>query len=442
VRKAQRRLAFGSRRDGATQYLWPWKPTSAAATMYFVAIASPMTSRRPAVFVATLLLCAVLPAALYIGVAASLAKPPRTGWYHAIDFHAPWQAAHSFASGHNPYVPPQALVPSGPQQSFVYPAPTAALLVPFGFLSYRVASIVFLSLSALAVALALWLLGVRDWRCYGLAFASPAVLTGISVGTFSPILLLGVAATWRWRDRPAVAACAAGLTALTKVFLWPLFAWLWFTGRRRAAAAAVAIDVVACVLAWGWISFGGAHDYPSLLQKLGSIEGRLSYAPFWHLGASSAGYVGIGAAGAVAVAYAARRARDPISFAVAILCALLATPILWLHYLTLLVAIFAVLRPRLSRLWLLSLALWASPFQGANGSPWRIAIVLAAMTCTVVALASESTSVVFRSALRLLAINLDSLPRASARSRGGSEQAAQPALASVAEGTAARRSGG
>jgi hypothetical protein len=225
-------------------------------------------------------------------------------------------------------------------------------------------------------------------------------LTGISVGTFSPLLLLGVAATWRWRNRPVVAACAAGLTALTKVFLWPIVVWLWFTGRRRAAVAAVAIDAAVCVLAWGWISFGGVRDYPSLLQKLGSIEGRLSYAPFWHLGASSAGYVAIGAACAVGVAYAARGdSREARSFAVAILCALLVTPILWLHYLTLLVAIFAVLRPRLSGLWLLPLALWASPFQAGNGSPWRIATVLAVIACSAVALVSESTPVLVRSVI-------------------------------------------
>jgi alpha-1,2-mannosyltransferase len=283
------------------------------------------------------------------------------------------------------------LVPSGPHQSFVYPAPTAAFLVPFSFLSYRLASALFLSLSTLAVGVALWLLGVRDWRCYGLAFASPAVLTGISVGTLSPLLLLGVAAMWRWRNRAVLAGCVAGLTALTKFFLWPILVWLWFTGRRKAAVAAILFDAVASVAAWAWISFGGVRDYPALLQDLGSVEGRLSYAPFWHVGASNGGYLAIGVACAVVTAVVARRAASEVtSFAVAILCALLATPILWLHYLALLVAVVAVLRPGFSRIWLLPLALWASPFQAADGSLWRIAIVLAVVAGSAVAVGFES----------------------------------------------------
>ena len=62
-------------------------------------------------------------------------------------------------------------------------------------------AVLFVTASVVAIAAALLLFGVRDWRCYGAAFLSPAVLTGVTYGTVTPLLLLGVSALWRWRDR-------------------------------------------------------------------------------------------------------------------------------------------------------------------------------------------------------------------------------------------------
>jgi hypothetical protein len=56
---------------------------------------------------------------------------------------------------------------------------------------------------------------------------------------------------------------------------------------------------------------------------------------------------------------------------------LIATPILWNHYLVLLLAPIAIVRPRLAPLWLLPLVLWATPHPESLGVVWRIVLVLA-----------------------------------------------------------------
>ena len=64
------------------------------------------------------------------------------------------------------------------------------------------------------------------------------------------------------------------------------------------------------------------------------------------------------------------------AFIASIGVALLATPILWEHYLVLLLVPIALVAPRLSAPWLALLAFWISPFPKALGSSWKIAVVL------------------------------------------------------------------
>jgi hypothetical protein len=62
---------------------------------------------------------------------------------------------------------------------------------------------------------------------------------------------------------------------------------------------------------------------------------------------------------------------------VAVAGALLATPVLWLHYLVLLFVPIALARPRLSAVWFAPLAFWITPLAHSNGSVWRTCLVLA-----------------------------------------------------------------
>lgn len=332
--------------------------------------------------VATITVLAVFPILLLASLAQQMAGPPPKGWEHAIDFHMFWLAARAVAGGHSPYPPPHHFVLSGPDQSFFYPPSTAAMLTPFAALDYAAASALFVALLAAAVVASLWLLDVRDWRCYGAAFASPAVWTAVSIGTLTPLLLLGAVATWRWRNRVVLVGLIAGLTVVAKLILWPLVIWLWFTGRRRTAVLAVATGAVAWAGAWLWIGFADVHRYSGLVRHAEIAEGPNGYGLFWRLSGSSTTYLAVAAVAAVVVAWVARRRGDAIGFAVAMLAALVATPQLWLHYFALLVAVVGVFRKRLGFFWLVPLILWATPHQEADGSPWRIAVVFALVAAT------------------------------------------------------------
>ena len=116
--------------------------------------------------------------------------------HFAFDFHQFWQGGRDVIEGHSPY-PLADSLPRGGDPTldaiaiqdvfrFPYPAPAALAMAPFGVLPFSVAAALFVLLSIAAVVLALRLLGVVDWRCYGLAFASIATLGALRLGTFTP----------------------------------------------------------------------------------------------------------------------------------------------------------------------------------------------------------------------------------------------------------------
>jgi hypothetical protein len=140
------------------------------------------------------------------------------------DFAIFRRAGSSVLHGQSPYVHPTATLLAS-NDRFVYPTPFALPFVPFSGIPERVAELVFLALSVAAVLGALWLLGVRDRRCYGAAFLGIPVFGALGVGSLGPFLLLLVAAGWRYRDRK-VAGIPLALAAATKLFLWPMLVWL------------------------------------------------------------------------------------------------------------------------------------------------------------------------------------------------------------------------
>jgi Glycosyltransferase family 87 len=147
--------------------------------------------------VAAWLVLGLLPALLLAGFTIGLAFEATTpGWHTAIDFHTFWVGSRAYLARSTPYPNLTTLVSWSARvgQQFVYPPPVAAALGPLAVLPYSVAAGIFVAVSVAAVTAGLWLLGLRDWRCYGAAFLSPAVLTGISLGTLSPLLFLAIAA--------------------------------------------------------------------------------------------------------------------------------------------------------------------------------------------------------------------------------------------------------
>jgi hypothetical protein len=296
--------------------------------------------------------------------------------YHTFDFHAFWQAGRAVLHGRSPY---PASLPAVAHRTtfrpFVYPAPAAVAMVPFAVLPLVVADTLFFLLGIGAIVLALRLLGVTDWRCYGAAFASFPVFDALGNGAISALLVLGAAALWRFRDRALAAGAVLAALVAAKVFLWPLGIWLLATRRVRATAASVVVCATGTAAAWALIGFAGASRYPQLLDRLTALVGTKSFSPFalvvslgGSAGAARAVTVAGGAAILAAVAVVGRSSGgDRRAFVLALGAALFLSPVLWPHYLALLFVPAALASRRLTAAWLAPLGLWFAATAWSNG---------------------------------------------------------------------------
>jgi alpha-1,2-mannosyltransferase len=293
------------------------------------------------------------------------------------DFHVFWETGRSVLAGGG--------------GDFAYPAPAALVLAPFGLLPYTISAAIFLALAIGAVPATLYLLGVRDWRCYGAAFLTAATLSVIIAGALSSLLGLAVALAWRYRDRWKVAGGVVAAVVLAKIFLWPLLVWLVATRRWRAASAAGAATVVAALGGWAVTGFANLLDYPAQLSRMAALEqgeGYSSIALWLSIGFDTSTARVLATAGTLAllvgvVVLARREDGDRRSFSLAVVTALAATPIVWSHYFVLLLVPIALARPRLAGLWLLPIGFWACSIR-SGGDPVMIVAGVALTTLIAV----------------------------------------------------------
>ena len=291
-----------------------------------------------------------------------------------FDFDIFLRAGEAVRHGESPYPNPDVAISEG-QPPYVYPPVLALLVAPLSFLPETVAGssapgVVFtLVLIACAIG-TLLALRIADWRCYPVVLLYPVTLENFEYGAIGPMLGLLVALGWRYRDRVPGVAAAIGAAVVLKVFLWPLVLWLAATRRWRAAAAAAGTALGLALVSWAVIGFRGLADYPSLLRKLADAEAENSYSAFAMLRAADVpelvarGVVIASCAILLGLAWRAARPsssdraeRDRRSLTFALAAGFVLTPILWLHYLVLLVVPIALARPRLSALWFAPLAL-------------------------------------------------------------------------------------
>src|SRR5207247_5060385 len=151
------------------------------------------------------------------------------------------KAGHDVVLGHSPY-------------PFVYPAPAALFMAPFGLLPFKVAAVVFPIVLLGAAFLTLRVLGVTDWRCYSVALGTMAGTAALTTGSLTWLLALCAALAWRYRDRRVVVASLIVFAVVTKIFLWPLVIWLIASRRIRTAMFSIALGVV--VVLGSWSVFG------------------------------------------------------------------------------------------------------------------------------------------------------------------------------------------
>jgi hypothetical protein len=301
----------------------------------------------------------------------------------AMDFHDSFRpAAEALLNRSSPYPPPvaESMVH---RDAFVYLPLGALLFTPFVLLPPMAADLVVTALMILLVLAALRILGIRDVRCYAIAIALPTTLSALQTANLTLPLLVALAAIWSLRDRAVLPGLVLALTLATKLFLWPVFIWLVATRRYRAAVASAVSTVVLVAGSWALIGFAGLRDYPELLHMLAQALEHDSFTIFAlasDLGAPDVVARGVGIAVGMATLVGCwilgRRGDDSRSFTLAILAALLLTPIIWLHYFALLVVPIAIVHKRLSLLWASLLLFWLFVQAFGNGTTFQTAWTL------------------------------------------------------------------
>jgi alpha-1,2-mannosyltransferase len=322
------------------------------------------------------------PVLLIVLVVARYVVGTRLGF----DYKPLWEASRHLLHGTSPYPPPHAWALHNEQQ-FVYPPVAALLAAPFAAFPFGAAAALLAVVEVIATGLTLRVLGVRDWRCYGVTFLWYPVLQNMLIGSITSLLALGLAIAWRYRDeRRATTIVAAALVA-AKVFLWPLLFWLAATRRGLAAVRALALALAGVALSWALIGFAGLTSYPRLLDQLSRLEQWKSYSAVAFglvLGLSTGEArtlaVVAGTLAVVGVVLVGRKRgeaadADRRAFVLAVAAAFLFSPIVWTHYLALLVVPIAITRRTLSPLWFVPLAMWATPGQ-SDGHAWQVALGL------------------------------------------------------------------
>jgi alpha-1,2-mannosyltransferase len=302
-----------------------------------------------------------------------------------LDFReAFWPAGRAVLDGRTPYPPLDGVVLAH-GTSFVYPPLDAIVVAPLALLPLTVATALAVIATALAVAGTMWALDVRDWRCYGVAFASAPVLDCVQTASMSAFFALGIALAWRWRAAGLRTPLLIAAVVAAKLFLWPVLLWLLVVRGFRCALLTAIGAAVAVIGPW-LLGFPGLTDYPRLLSLLVDVEGRDGYSPRALMLALGSGQrlaqVASVVAGGCVLALAGlewRRGGAPLRvLALTLLASLLLSPLVWSHYFVVLLPVIAIACPRLGWPWFIFIAFWAGG--GAptlSGGPAQIALGLA-----------------------------------------------------------------
>jgi alpha-1,2-mannosyltransferase len=299
-------------------------------------------------------------------------------------------AADAVWDGRSPYPDPDDPNLDLPR-TYVYPPQLAIALVPLSWLPADLAAFLAFLASVAALSGALALVGVRDVRCYAAMLLWAPVWNSLDTLNVSSALALGVALLWRFRATVWPLAATLAAMVSVKLFLWPLVVWVGSTRRLVPAALALGIGLTLTFVSWAVIGFAGFADYPDLLSRVGEQESYSIAGMSAELGLGQRFGRGLATVvGLVLLGIAVREGRRQDSvraFTLAVAATLALSPVVWLHYLTLLIAPLGLARPRFSPLWLLPIVLWVSP-RDENGEglhPFIPAVVAIALIALLLA---------------------------------------------------------
>jgi hypothetical protein len=327
-----------------------------------------------------ILLFGVLPVCVVIGMFATAHSTDSL----SADFHNElYPEAELLLDWRNPFPGPDAALQYG--HNLIWPPLAAFLVAPFTLLSPAAADWAIALVGLACFMLSLRIVGVRDWRVYGVFATWPSVIGEIRVSHLTPFLCLLLAIAWRYRDTRNAPGLAVGLAGAVKFFLWPLGLWLAAIGRVRETLLAAAVAGASLLLV---LPFTSLHDYLHTLVELGRDFDQDSYSPFGFLvqvGAPETfARVVTLAIGAVLLVACWRKA----SLGLAVAAALVLSPIVWLDYYAVAAIPLAAVRPRLSAVWLAPILTWGLLSAGIGaGNGWgsaRVLIVFAVVFAVIV----------------------------------------------------------
>jgi len=310
--------------------------------------------------------------------------------YFGTDFNTVyWPDARRLVAGLSPYDLPR-------WHALHYLPPAAFAFAPLTVLPQGTAAALFTTITILSIPAALWLVGVRDWRIYGIVFLWQPVIIGYETANAELPLVAAVAALWRFRDRPAVAGALLAALVSVKPVLFPFGVWMLATRRVRALAWGLGIFAVANTLGWAIIGFDQLGVFTSELSRFGHTFERESYSLIGLAVGAGAGQLLADAAGALAagglIAIGLRSRgpdRERIVFSACAGATIFVSPVVEAHYAAVLIVPLGLAVPRLRPVWALPMLLALTP--AVSPSSWQH-ILAFAVTVAVVGVSMRARS--------------------------------------------------
>jgi hypothetical protein len=225
---------------------------------------------------------------------------------------------------------------------YLYAPPLAVAVIPLTALSPDAATLAWLFLRILLLALGCAILPVRREVRVGTWFVATIsfpVLYDLNLGNVSIVLFALSAAMWRWNGRPAAGVALAAALSMRYTFGLVGIAWV-LTRRSPAVLATVAAGIGLVLATLPFVGLAGWLDYLDLVRALdvtrdstgvalGSFVSELGIGDPWPGAVTLAGIVG----SVVAVTLAARRRDADLALVVALAGTLLVAPLMKPPYL-------------------------------------------------------------------------------------------------------------
>ena len=192
------------------------------------------------------------------------------------------------------------------------------------------------SIAVMTVWLGLVVRTMRPYRAMAALLLSFPIGQTMATGNLNGLVMVAFGVCWALRDRPITLGLVVGTLASWKVFPGVLLIWMVATGRWRAA-----IWVTATFVAWtiaGLVIVGPDATVTYLTQVIPSTEPMgLSAASLLHLPVITYALLGAGVAAVLLL-----RSRPAMSYAAAVITAVLGWPSLGIASLSLLMGLAAV----------------------------------------------------------------------------------------------------